>query len=366
MKIESNKHYLFIGDNLPILSELDVLDYFDVCYIDPPYNTKKMMGYNDNFSSHEKWVEFMKVRLEKAIPMLNKNGLMFISVGEEELAHLIILCNKLFKECNFVSLITWQSKYTVSNDKNGICSQTEYILVYAVDKNRATINKDDLRQEYINRTYKNPDNDPRGPWRGGVQLYKNKNKNSFTVVSPTGKKWTKPWNYSEKNWYLNLEKNNLIYWGENGDKCPVKKVFLQDTKKAGRSVTNLWLGNDVGYTSTGTKDLEAFVGDNRNFFYPKPVSLIKRILKISGKTDSRILDFFAGTGTTAQAVLELNKIDGGNRQAVLITNNENNIANDITVPRLNKVINGYVHAKSKKVIEGTKGILEIKEIHNDT
>lgn len=362
-KIGSKKEHMLIkGDNLIALEHLqeDYKDKIHLIYIDPPYNTGKKMGqYNDNFKTHETWVSFMRPRLILAKKYLSDDGLIFISIGEHEEAHLKILCNEIFGEENKISSIIWQSKYTIANDKKGISTQTEYIIVYAKDAKCITINNDPLRDEYVKSNYKNADNDPRGLWRGGVQLYKKKNPHSYTVTSPAGKSWTMPWNYSEKNWKEVLEKNNLLYWGKDGDSCPVKKVFLKDTK--GTGIKNLWLGEDVGYTADGDGLLEKMFGNRNQFLYSKPVSLMKRILKIAAKHDSLVMDFFAGSGTLGQAVLEVNKELDQQIKFILITNNENNICDETTFPRLKNIIEGYVN-KDGLNINATGGNLEFVEI----
>jgi adenine-specific DNA-methyltransferase len=339
----NNEHNLYRGDNLRVMKDIRTkyLNTVDLIYIDPPYNTGKKMGkYRDNFKSHTVWLDFMRPRIKIGREFLTEKGLMFISIGEQEEAHLKILCNEIFGEMNKVATIIWQSKYTTANDKSGISTQTEYILVYAKDIKKIIIKKDPLREEYIKQSYsKNPDNDSRGVWKQGVQLFKQKNKHTYTVVSPTGKKWKKPWNYSEKQWHEKLVKNNLIYWGKDGNSCPVKKVFLKDTK--GICVNNLWLGDTVGYTADGGEVLEEMFGDRNIFLYPKPVSLLKRIIEIAADTDATIMDFFAGSGTVGQAVLELNNQNATKMKFLLITNNENNICDNVTYPRLENIINGY-------------------------
>lgn len=356
-KIRSSRNILVEGENLKIMTLLEskLTNAIDLIYIDPPYNTGKKMGkYNDNFGSHEEWAEFIKPRLLLAKKFLTDNGMIFISIGENEEAYLKILCDQIFGEKNRVSSIIWQCKYTIANDKSGISNQVEYILVYAKDIKKININNDPLRDEYINKTYKNPDNDPRGLWRGGVQLFKNKNKKSYTVESPNGIKWTKPWNYSESQWYNVLEKEGLIYWGKDGNSCPVKKVFLKNTKGVG--IGNLWLGSEVGYTADGGLLLNKMGFEKNSFLYSKPVSLIKRILQIATTKNSTILDFFAGSGTTGHATLELNKEDGGNRQFILINNKENELCSKLIYPRLERVIFGYVDNDNVK-IDGTDGEL---------
>lgn len=351
-------HALYNGDNLAVMPLLrdELIGKIDLIYIDPPYNTGKKMGkYSDNFASHKEWLNFMKPRLQLAKEFLSDSGTIWISIGEDEEAYLKILCDKIFGEHNKVSSIVWQSKYTVANDKHGISTQTEYILVYAKNASKININNDPLRKEYVEKTYKNPDNDPRGLWRGGIQLYKKKNKHSYTVTAPNGKKWTMPWNYSEEQWYNVLVKENLIYWGKDGNSCPVKKVFLKDSK--GTGIRNLWLGEEVGYTADGGNTLENMFGDRNEFLYPKPVSLMKRIIQVASQPNSTIMDFFAGSGTMGQAVLEFNRDNkNSKRKVILITNNENDICDGVAYPRLKKVIEGYT-GKDGEVFPPTKGKL---------
>lgn len=367
--MDKKLNYLIQGDNLPILDAIanDYHEAIKLIYIDPPYNTGKKMGkYNDNFGSHEKWLDFIKPRLIKSVPLLTNDGVILISIGEKELFHLKLLCDEVFNERNFLSLIVWQSKYTVSNDKKGITSQTEYLLAYAKDKDSTSFNNEPLKDEYVKKSYKNPDNDPRGPWRGGVQLWKKKNPHEYTITSPNGKKWRKPWNYSEKNWYEKLVKENLLYYGPDGNSCPVKKVFLKDTK--GRGIVNLWLGSEVGYTATGGNELEGITGERNDFIYPKPTAMLKKIIRFATKPDSIILDYFAGSGTTGQAVLECNKEDSSDRKFILINNNENEICSKVAFLRLNKIISGYKNKTNEHHIEGTGGsfVYLNMEINNET
>lgn len=356
-------NYLIQGDNKDVLKYISkkCKKKVGVVYIDPPYNTGKKQGkYKDTFGSHAQWQTFMKPRLKASLPLLRDDCVIFISIGNEELAHLKILCDEVFGEKNFVTIITWQNKNTTQNDKSGIANQTEYIVVYCVDIDQLTIRKDRQRESYLKKTYKNPDNDPRGSWRGGVQLFKEKNRRSFTVESPSGKKWNRGWNFNEEGW-KRLELDKRIWWGADDNLCPVKKVYLSDVKREGRTAVNLWLGKnkddeirEVGFTADGKKDLARITGSNKDFLYPKPVRLIKRILDLASDKDSVILDYFAGSGTTAQAVLECNEKDGGNRKFVLITNNEENICEEVTRVRIEKVISGYsyIDKKKEKIVKG--------------
>ncbi|MDP1745317.1 MAG: site-specific DNA-methyltransferase [Bacteroidota bacterium] len=311
---------------------------FDLISIDPPYNTGKKMGkYRDNYGNIEDWLIYLEPFLMYSKKFLSDRGIIFININDKNSPYLRILCDKVFGMENYVSTIVWQNKYSVSNDMMGISCQTENILVYAKNIKKIQLNYDLLSEGYVSKTYKNYDNDPRGAWRKGMQLWKHKNKKSYTVTSPNGKEWTKNWNYSEEEWYNTLVKNDLLYWGDDGNSCPTKKVFLKNTKGIG--IKNIWLGCDVGYTSDGTSDLKKCLGIEAAFLYPKPVKLIKRILQICTTKNSKVLDFFAGSGTLGQAVYEYNIENGTQLEFMLCTNNENNLCDDITYKRLSKFAN---------------------------
>lgn len=342
IKDESKPHNLLLeGDNLNSLNVLKRThrEKVDVIYIDPPYNTgNKDFVYNDRYVDkedsyrHSSWLSFMEKRLRVARELMSDEGVIFISIDDNEMAQLKLLCDQVFGEENFISNIIWQNKYTVSNDKlNGITSQTEYIICYGRKASEVSFNPDSLRQEYVKKNYKNPDNDPRGDWRT-VQLYKKKNPNSYEVTSPTGKKWIKPWNYNREGW-KQLEINNLLYWGKDGNQQPQKKIFLKDSK--GQGQRNLLLGSDVGFTLNGGNEIEEILNNRNLFSYPKPTQLIRKLVQMSSSQDATVLDFFAGSGTTGHAVMELNKKDGGNRQFILCTNNE--VSNEKEIDKLVKL-----------------------------
>jgi len=354
-KNDSSYNLLLEGDNLYSLHFLmkEYENRIHVIYIDPPYNRgKNDFVYTDNFltngNKHLKWLEFMNSRLILAKRLLKDDGVILISIDENELFHLKLLCDDIFDEENFIANFIWQNKYSPSNDKKGITSVTEYILCYAKDKTKVTYNNLPLRDDYIKNTYKNPDNDPRGPWRS-CSLYRAKNPISYEIVSPTGKVWNKPWNYSKEN-MAKLIDDNRIYWGKDGNGVPSKKVFLFES--VGRKPTNLILGKDVCFSLNGSEELKEIFGNREIFQHPKPVKLMKFLLQIFVKKDSIILDFFAGSGTTGQAVLELNRDDNGKRKFILCQNNENNICMSVTYERLKRIIKGYTNMKNGKFVAG--------------
>tara|TARA_B100000700_G_scaffold69353_1_gene76874 strand:- start:9573 stop:11540 length:1968 start_codon:yes stop_codon:yes gene_type:complete len=320
-KKENLKDNLIIkGNNLLGLHSLakNMSETIDVIYIDPPYyfnETKKAdaFAYNSNFKLSS-WLTFMKNRLEIAREMLSESGVIFISTHEIGIEHLKILSSEIFGNSNFISNLIWKKTYTLKNDKKEVTTQQEYILMFSKNKHFVNINKDELKKDYVKNTYTKDDNDGRGLYRT-VQLYKKKNPNEYKVTSPSGKEWIKPWNYNKEGW-KRLEKENLIYWGKDGNACPSKKVYLSKSK--GQGFGSFLPEDKVGYTGDGGKNIENLGFKRTNFMYTKPISLINHLLKISSKKDSIILDFFAGSGTTAHSVLSLNKEDRGNRKFILL------------------------------------------------
>lgn len=346
---ECVNNYLIEGDNLEALKVLKEThkNKIDIIYIDPPYNTgNKDFVYNDSFISnddgfkHSKWLSFMEKRLKLAYKLLSNEGVMFISIDDNEQANLKLLCDRIFGASNFIADMIWENKYTVSNDKiNGITTQHEHILCYS--KKEFIAKPRELREDYVNKSYIYDDNDGKGKYRI-VPLYKKKNPKSYTIINPEGVEFDYPWNYSESS-MQELIAENKVYWGKNANSIPSKKVYLSESK--GRGYGSLLLGEDVGYSSTGGSDF-VNLGFNKNLFsYPKPTRLIKYLINMHPNENATILDFFAGSGTTGNAVLDLNKEDGGNRKFILCTNNENNICEEVTYKRLSKVIQGYTTPK---------------------
>lgn len=384
LSFETNKnsltHKLIIGDNYPALLNL-LVEYrnrIDVIYIDPPYGKDSMGEFAqtnyENAITRDNLLSMLYPRLLLARQLLSDNGVIFCSIDDKNQAYVKCLFDEIFGEANFVSMLTWQDKYTTTNDNKGISSQTDYILCYSKSIENLLINKLPLREEYIEKTYKNPDNDPNGPYMT-VQMYKKKNPYSFKVTSPSGKIWDMPWNFTKES-FAQLQKENKIFWGSDGNSCPRKKVYLKDS--LGINPVNLLLGKDVGYSSDGGEEIERIFDDRNVFLYPKPVNLMKHLFKISSNKNSIILDFFAGSGTTGQAVLELNKEDEGKRQFILCTNNEitdttpNGIAYDVTSKRLKRVMTGkcYDGTNNFKWLEKNKPlgdnllVLNIQKVAN--
>lgn len=275
-------------------------------YIDPPYNTGKDFIYKDKKHGrgeckHSKWLSFMYPRLVLARELLREDGVIFISIDDNEQANLRLLMNEVFGEGCAMTTVIWQKKTRPSNKNNrGFSSTTEYIIMYQKEYSSMELPKEELNEEYVRKTYKNPDNDPRGLWRS-QPLWSNSNTNPRkTLILPDGREITEKWFISQKT-LNNLYQENKIIISNNGGIS--SKVFLSDSD--GKDPMNLLTG-DIFHTSEhGTKEVSKLFG-YPVFSNPKPVALIKHLLQISTQEGDLVLDFFAGSGTTAQAVMELN------------------------------------------------------------
>lgn len=345
---DDTENMLIIGDNLDALKIMQesYLGKIEMIYIDPPYNTGHDFVYKDDFKRrkinsypanntndkltsednmienskargryHSDWLNMMYPRLKIARNLLKDGGVIFISIDDNEQANLKKLCDEIFGEENLISNMIWQNKYTIANDKvNGLTTQTEHILCYTKSNAENVIfTRLPLREEYVKANYSNPDNDPNGPYMT-VQMFKFKNPYSYDVISPTGKVWNRPWNFTEES-FKKLDKEGAVYWGNDGNSLPRKKVYLKDTKGIGRR--NLLLGEDVGYTADSSKELRQIFTEGNVFEYTKPTSLIKYLIEMIPSKEGLFLDFFAGSGTTGQAVEEQNADDGGQRRFIL-------------------------------------------------
>lgn len=339
---------LIEGDNYHALSVLNYIypRAIDVIIIDPPYNigkgdfvyNDKRIDENDSYR-HSKWLSFMDSRLKLSKNLLSERGVILISIDETEFAQLKLLCDDIFGSTNFIGTFVWRKKAGAGADSKLLFTQHEYILFYSKNISNLDPFYQPLTEEQ-KKEYKNPDNDPRGLWAPTdltAPSSDTDNSRLYEIVSPsTGKKWMKRWSYTRDN-MESLIKKDLVWFGKDGNAMPKRKRFLSDKKGlVPRSIIDFTL------TSDSKKDLEKIFGkESRLFDYPKPVKLIKHLIGITSKKSSIILDFFAGSGTTGQAVMELNEEDGGERRFVLCTNNENNICTDVCYPRLLKVMDNY-------------------------
>ena len=335
VNLKNTSHIFLEGDNMESLKILqkEYKGKIKTIYIDPPYNTMKARIYKDNFRKsnnlHSGWLSMIYPRLYLARELLSDEGVIFISIGMDESHHLRLIMDDLFGESNFVSEVIWHSKYTTSNDKKFISTQHEYVMIYAKDINQVRFNLLPRTAE-ADSSYTNPDNDPRGRWKPTPLHAKSGRKNikyRFTNIQKFNGDKVKPFVWSAPKGRFprysvetmkKLEMDNRITCGKKGTGVPNAKTFLTEVKR-GIVSGSLWKYQDVGHTHEANEELSKLLGKGI-FDNPKPIKLIKRVLQLSTNTkDSDIvLDFFAGSGTTAHAVLEMNKEDGGNRKFICI------------------------------------------------
>lgn len=345
---DTTRNLYIEGDNLEVL-KLFQTTYFrkvKMIYIDPPYNTGNDFVYADDFADpmarykevtqqttksnpetmgrfHTNWLNMMYPRLRLAANLLRDDGVIFISIDDNEVDNLKKLCNETFGEENFLAQIVWEKRFTRSNNARMFASMTDYILVYRKSETVSYLRAP--RTEKSDSIYSNPDNDPRGPWTSVSYVNpatRDQRPNlTYTIVNPiTGKEVNHPtnaWKYEYEKHLTHVSENRL-YWGEDGENTyPRLKKFLTEVED-GMVPVNLWKREEVGTTDGASKDLSALMG-GKVFDFPKSVELIKTMVQIAASDkDSIILDFFSGSATTAHAVIQLNAEDGGNRQFILV------------------------------------------------
>ena len=358
---------LIEGENFHALS---VLNYthkgkIDVIYIDPPYNRGNEFRYNDKLVddedaySNSKWLSFIFNRLRWAKKLLRGDGLIFISIDENEFAQLKLLCddNNLFTKNNFLACITWRQLHTVKNNARYFSKSTEYILVYG--KNIQKIKK--LRQSSDKSTnYNYDDNDGKGSYKYDPLSARNKNIEYEFHFDKWNLTWRAPKGsyprYSQATLKKMYDAGDIVY--KKGWKEPRTKRYLANVQ-VGVPPSTFWDGKDVGFNFHATSEL-ADILTRDAFLSPKPVSLMEKIQEIGffGKEKGIVLDFMAGSGTTGHATLKLNNSKNTNIQFILCTNNENQICTEVCYPRIKNVIKGYTSKQSNKKIEGLGGNLK--------
>lgn len=383
---------LIEGENLEALKALQKSYYGKVkmIYIDPPYNTggdsfiypdkfsetkeeylrrigdKDDEGYlmkegffrknnKENGQFHSNWLNMMMPRLFLARNLLRDDGVIFISIDDNEVHNLRLLMNEIFGEENFVANIVWEKRYGRSNDAQLMSTTSEHILLY---RKTETVNRlREKRTETSNSDYSNPDNDKRGVWTS-VSFVSQRTRDerpnlSYKIRNPhTGKEFSHPtnsWKYNEEK-FLEMVEDDRFYWGRNKDsEFPRIKRFLSELDE-GMVPINLWKHTESGTTDQGTREVADLIGRSL-FTFPKPVRLISRMLEMGSEKNDIILDFFAGSGTTAQAVMELNEADGGNRKYICIQLPEKTDESSEAYKAGYKSIADITQARIKKVIE---------------
>ena len=370
------------GDNLHALKALlpRYAGQVKCIYIDPPYNTgNEAWAYNDNVNSpeirkwlgevvgkegetldrHDRWLCMMYPRLVLLNQFLREDGAIFVSIDDNEVAALRLLMDEIFGAKNFVATVIWQKVYSPKNSARHLSEDHDYIVIYAA---KADVWRPNLlpRTERQNAAYKNPDNDSRGVWKTSDLSARNfYSAGTYSIVTPSGRVIAAPpkgmyWRVSKER-FEELDQNNRIWWGKDGNAIPQIKRFLHEVKD-GRVPQTMWFYSDVGHTQEGKKELLQLVDFDTSddvFITPKPTRLIQRILQIATDKDSIVLDSFAGSGTTGHAVLRQNAEDGGKRRFIQVELLPD-VANKVTAARMERVITGYTNAKGS-AIEGLGG-----------
>ncbi|NYS33639.1 site-specific DNA-methyltransferase [Streptococcus danieliae] len=334
-------NFLLEGDNLHSLHLLKKTHAgkIDVIYIDPPYNRGKTdFKYNDLFVDkldsfrHSKWLSFMSSRLRLAHDLLKKDGLIFVSIDDYEFSQLKLLMDSIFGEENFVNTFVWKRNSSGKTEKDKFTVNTEYVLLYSKTRDFTLNPAYKPLSEATMKSYNKDDKDGRGRY-ASVSLQKPRDpgpETSYDYIDNSGKIWKCP----AKGWRMTYDKvkalendNRLITSG----KTLRVKDYWSERPSEGKRIDTLW--SDLPENTTGSKELDNALREKGKFDNPKPTKLIERCLQIS-KKEAVVLDFFAGSGTTGHAVVQLNKEDGGNRKYILCTNNENNICEEVTHKRL--------------------------------
>ncbi len=346
------------GDNLLALKAL--LPYYagqvKCIYIDPPYNTgNENWVYNDNVNSpgirkwlgkvvggeledlsrHDKWLCMMYPRLVLLREFLSPQGIIFVSIGTDEQGHLRLLLDEIFGPANRIAVAAWETAYTANQTAKHISEVTDFVLIYAKEFNKAVVGKFARSEEQLAK-FKNPDNDPRGPWKAeNLSAGRFYAAGQFEITGPTGKKFLPPpgryWrcNEAQFNQWLSEER---ITFGKQGTGRPMLKNY-RDELSQGLTPTTWWKHEDFGTAKDASIELKAIFGGMATFSTPKPTRLLERILQVATGPGDLILDSFAGSGTTGHSVLHLNKADGSNRRFILVEMDPK-IAREITAERV--------------------------------
>ncbi|HFM1931624.1 TPA: site-specific DNA-methyltransferase [Escherichia coli] len=357
---DNTKNLMIEGDNLEVLKLLQksYAGKVKLIYIDPPYNTGKDFVYPDNFQDnmknyleitgqtedgarlstntetsgryHTDWLNMIYPRLKLARNLLKEDGVIFISIDDTEVDNLKKVCSEIFGEENFVANIVWQKKYSPQNDATYFSDMHDHILVYAKQRKSSKNDSNGWNIDFLprsdeqNAAYKNPDNDPRGVWKSVDLSVKTYSKtNDYSITTPSGRIVTPPasrcWQVSEKR-FVELCKENKIWFGENGNNVPSIKKFLTEVQD-GVVPTTWWSYKECGHNQEAKQELKKLMeGESVFFDTPKPLRLLDRILHLATTNDKDciILDFFAGSGTTAHATLNKNIADSGSRRYIAV------------------------------------------------
>ena len=336
---------LIQGDNLEALKAL--LPFYagqvKCIYIDPPYNTRSAFEHYDDNLEHSKWLAMIWPRLELLRDLLAEDGSIWVSIDDNEAHYLKVIMDEVFGRSNFIDTVIWRKNYSPKSSARHFSSDHDYILVFARDPDSFQPNLMP-RTERQDKAYKNPDNDPRGPWKTSDLSARNPySLGKYSITTPSGRVIEGP--PKGRYWVIKKEKmeelheDNRIWWGKNQDAIPQIKRFLSEVKE-GRVPQTLWSYEDVGHTQDAKKETVKLFG-SEVFGTPKPERLIQRILHIATNPGDLVLDSFLGSGTTAAVAHKMG------RRYIGIEMGEHAVSH--CVPRLNKVIDGEQGGISKSV-----------------
>jgi len=365
-----NGNLIIHGDNLHALKALLPLyaGKVDCVFIDPPYNTgNEGWCYNDNVSSpmlkewlnsnpvgiedglrHDKWLAMMYPRLKLLHELLSETGSFWMTLDDNEIHRARAILDEVFGDSNFVACVVWEKTYTPKSNSRVISNDHDYVLIYAkskplfVEDGWNLLEKDEVQKA----RYSNPDNDPRGPWRTfpldvRTENTEKREKYRYPITLPSGRTIRpadgRHWSLPQARFEAEREAGR-IYFGVGGDAAPTVKAYLREGRE-GVIARTWWPYRDVGGNQDAKREILESLGSDCDFITPKPVRLIERILQIATNPQSVVLDSFAGSGTTAHAVIAANKKDGGNRRFILVECEA--YADSVTAERVRRVINGY-------------------------
>ena len=371
------------GDNLEALKALlpEYEGRIKCIYIDPPYNTgNENWVYNDNVNSpkiqkwlgqvvgkeaedlsrHDKWLCMMYPRLSLLRQLLSDDGAIFISIDDNEQANLKLICDEIFGAGNFEGCVHWRRRHNQPNDKTKLIGLVaEFIFVYA--KNSKYLKEIGVGKVNLSGDFKNPDNDPKGVWKSNPwKAAKGRGGCKYEIKTPSGIILNEKW-YGTYETFCQYQKEGRVHWPNNGNGIPRIKIYQYEAEKQGQCASNWWTNDFAGCNQDADKTLKEIfpeILEDKVFDTPKPCSLLEIIIGLSSYKSSIILDSFAGSGTTAHAVLNLNKQDGGNRKFILWEMED--YAESITAERVRRVINGY--GDGKNAVEGTGGSFSYYEL----
>lgn len=345
------------GDNLEVLKLLreDYLGKVKMIYIDPPYNTGNDFVYEDDFSQtsgefrgksgmfdedgnmilqnyevnsesngrfHTDWLNMIYPRLKVAKDLLTEDGVIFISIDDNEVENLRKVCDEVFGERNFIAQLIWERAYSPKNDARFISNSHDYVIMFAKNIDNFVIGRLE-RTDEANARYQNPDNDPRGVWKPSDLSVKTYNAEcDYPITTPTGRIIEPPagrcWRLSKKAFFERLQ-DNRIWFGNDGNSVPCIKRFLTELKFDGMAPTSILFYKEVGHSQEGAKEVVSLFGDKGVFDGPKPVRLLQRLITLANlKDDSIVLDFFSGSATTAHALMKTNFEKGTDRKYILV------------------------------------------------